>query len=129
MAVRSASQRDSSRVSDAGLCHGAAGNAHLFNRLFQATGREEFREAALFWFSHALAMRVNGVGVAGYLTRRAADDGSSTWEADSSFLTGTRGIALAMLAAITDVEPLWDRVLLSTLSHRDELCDEQHKTN
>jgi lantibiotic modifying enzyme len=25
-------------VVDAGLCHGAAGNAHLFNRLFQATG-------------------------------------------------------------------------------------------
>ncbi|HVS00322.1 MAG TPA: lanthionine synthetase C family protein, partial [Thermoanaerobaculia bacterium] len=34
------------RVMDSGLCHGAGGVAHLFNRLYQATGEERLADAA-----------------------------------------------------------------------------------
>jgi hypothetical protein len=33
-------------------------------------------------------------------------------------LTGATGIALALLAATTDIEPLWDRMLLASIPRR-----------
>ena len=39
-----------SGVVDAGLCHGAVGLGHIFNRMFQATGEMRFKEAAQSWF-------------------------------------------------------------------------------
>ena len=34
---------------------------------------------------------------------------------EPGFLTGAAGIALALLAAVSDVEPAWDRVLLVSI--------------
>ena len=34
------------------------------------------------------------------------------WRPDPGFLTGSAGVALALLAATTAVRPEWDRVLL-----------------
>ena len=101
---------ESSGVEDAGLCHGAAGVAHLFNRLFQATGDDRLGEAARQWFERALDMaRPDGVG--GVLTRDV-QDGESLWVPDAGMLTGAAGVGLALLGACTDVEPEWDRALL-----------------
>ena len=77
-------------VVDGGLCHGAAGLLHVFNRLHQATGDEILAEAARRWFDQALVLPV-------------AEDG---------FLEGRAGVGLALLGAVTGIEPAWDRVLL-----------------
>src|SRR5262249_4438241 len=53
-------------VSDAGLCHGAAGVAHLFNRLYQASGEPRLAEAARRWLEKTLEMREPGHGAGGY---------------------------------------------------------------
>jgi hypothetical protein len=103
---------DGTRAIDTGLCHGAAGLGHLFNRLFQSTGDPAFREAALHWLERALAMRRPGSGVGGFQSAAFTESGEVIWRDDSSFLTGAAGIGLALLAAITPVEPEWDRVLL-----------------
>ncbi len=105
----------SSEVADAGLCHGAAGLAHVFNRLYAATGEEALAEASRRWFLTALSMREPGTGIGGYLSWEPVEGGGSGWVAGSGFLTGASGIALAFLGAITDVEPEWDRVLLTNL--------------
>jgi len=102
-------------VRDAGLCHGAAGLGHLFNRTFQATGEPEFADAARFWFERTLAMRRPGQGIGGYQAWQLGDDGKPTWVTDSGLLTGSTGIALALLAATTAVEPAWDRMLLTAI--------------
>jgi hypothetical protein len=81
-------------VVDAGLCHGAAGLAQLFNRLHQADGDAVTRDAALHWISTCLAMRPN------------------EWVDDASLLGGAAGIGLALLAAATDREPRWDELML-----------------
>jgi hypothetical protein len=99
-------------VVDAGLCHGAAGLGHLFNRLFQATGEPCLARAAKSWFERALQMWRPGRGVGGYEAWQLADDGQVTWIADRGLLTGAAGIALALQAATTAVEPGWDRLLL-----------------
>ena len=98
-------------VVDAGLCHGAAGLAQIYNRFFQATGHAAFRGAARFWFERALAMRRPGRAAGGFRIRDVDEKGRETWRAERG-LFGAAGIALALLSAATSIEPEWDRVLL-----------------
>ena len=101
-------------VVDAGLCHGAAGLALTFARLFQTTGDERLRDAGVCWFEQVLALRRPGRGIAGFQSWLPVEDGGQGWEwsDDPRFLTGASGIGLALLAAATCVEPAWDSVLL-----------------
>jgi len=102
-----------SGVRDQGVCHGSAGLAHLYNRLWQATGEEAFEIAARFWIERTLDGRVPGEGIAGFRTWRAGTRGSGGfWEAEPGFLEGATGIGLALLGAVSQVEPEWDRILL-----------------
>ena len=122
IASDAAQRRTGTNVRDAGLCHGAAGNAHIFNRLHQATGDDLFLEAACHWFNVALSMRIAEKGIAGYRTWGQGPEGSilaDPWRDDPAFLTGAAGIALAMLAAITPIEPKWDRLLLTRIPPRN----------
>lgn len=100
-----------SGVLDAGLCHGAAGLGHLFNRIHQASGDEVLAEAARGWFRRALELRRPGEGVAGFLAWAGEDPAVPKWEATRGFLNGAAGVALALLAAVTPLEPSWDRSL------------------
>jgi hypothetical protein len=105
---------EASAVIDAGLCHGAAGVAHLFNRLSQATGDAELARAAATWFDRTLAMR-SAQPIAGF-PRGMPVDGVMTWEPAPDLLTGATGVALALHAAISPIEPAWDQLLLADLS-------------
>jgi lantibiotic modifying enzyme len=109
---------EQSGVVDAGLCHGAAGVGHLFNRLFQATGDARFAEVARFWFERTLAMRQPDRGIGGYVCWGPGEDGAMSWMAETGLLTGAAGVALSLLAAATSVEPEWDRVLLVSVAPR-----------
>jgi hypothetical protein len=113
MARRAARRpRAQSGVVDAGLCHGAAGLGHLFNRMFQATGEPWLGEAARLWLEQVLALRRPGRGFGGYEAWLPGGDGAPGWVAEAGLLTGAAGIALALLAATVPVEPAWDRFLL-----------------
>ena len=109
---------EGSGVLDAGLCHGAAGVAHLFNRLYQASGDETLGEAARAWFERTLALRRPGEGIGGFLAWQPTGEdrmGPLDWGTDPGFLTGAAGIGLALLAATTPVDPDWDRTLLTAI--------------
>jgi len=114
--ARAAAARPMERadVSDPGLCHGAAGNLHLFNRLYQATGEPELAAAARVWLHRLLDMRQPGAGLGGFLVLLPDEHQQRAWRADPGFLTGSAGIGLALLAAATPVEPAWDRLLLAS---------------
>jgi lantibiotic biosynthesis protein len=105
---------ESCHVEDAGLCHGAAGLGHLLNRLYQATGEAELLEAARAWFGRALDFWEPGRGIGGFLGYTPPDDNFDelVWNEEAGFLAGSAGIALTLLAAISGVDPAWDRVLL-----------------
>ncbi len=112
-----------SGVKDACLCHGSAGLAHIFNRLYQATGEQELGAAAQFWYEQLLAARAPGEDHGGYRFERVDLPASAyargaeavSHVQDSSFLSGTAGVGLVLLAATTAVEPAWDRVLLTNI--------------
>jgi hypothetical protein len=90
---------------DFSLLCGSAGRAHIYNRLFQATGDEVFAEEARYWYSQTLACRRPGIGTCGFLKE----------EIDfQSFLSGSAGVGLALIAAVSAVEPFWDRALLAS---------------
>jgi len=103
---------EATRVVDTTLCHGTAGLAHLFNRLFQATGNLAMKEAALAWYKRTLDMRRPGEEFAGFLNWVSPEPGQGSWKGERGFLTGIAGVGLSLLAAVAEVEPVWDRVLL-----------------
>jgi class I lanthipeptide synthase len=107
------------KLRDTGLCHGSAGVAHLFQRVFEHTGDERFAAAAHAWLAETLRRCRPGDGVAGYGAWTHLDAaGELCWGPDPSFLNGAAGVALALLAAIEPHEPSWDRVLLAALPRR-----------
>jgi hypothetical protein len=102
-------------VRDAGLCHGAFGLAHLYNRIHQATAAAGdgglFAEAARYWVGHGLGLRNPERPLAGFAAWQPLQDQELGWVDDPGFLTGVAGIGLALLGALTDIEPEWDRLL------------------
>lgn len=100
-------------ITDTGICHGAAGIAHIFNRMAQATANAALHEAAVRWIDQTLAMR-NELPLAGF-PANAPLDNLPRYEADGSLLTGATGVALVLHAASSAVEPGWDRILLVDL--------------
>ncbi|MCU1277366.1 MAG: Lanthionine biosynthesis cyclase LanC [bacterium] len=86
---------DAAGVHDAAVCHGAAGVAHLYNRMYQASGDESLRAIALEWLRRALTMPL---------------------PASPGLLLGRCGVALTLLAAASELPPSWDALLLASVA-------------
>ena len=89
----------------------------MFNRLFQASGDTALREAACTWFARTLEMRQADQAIAGFPAWMADPDQPEKrrWIAEPGILEGAAGVALALLAATTDIEPEWDRMMLVSI--------------
>lgn len=99
---------EEAKIQDAGFCHGAAGIAHIFNRFYQYTGKEEFRQAALHWLETALGLAKFDDGLAGY-KKFIPEEG---WFNSIGLLDGIAGIGLVMMSMIRPIEPKWDELFL-----------------
>jgi len=97
-------------VRDASFCHGAAGNAHLFNRMAQATGESRLADAARAWLGRLLELRTTAP-IAGFPHRLEGD----VLAPSGTLITGAPGVGLILHAAITEQEPCWDRLFLIDL--------------
>ncbi|MDP8931685.1 MAG: lanthionine synthetase C family protein [Actinomycetota bacterium] len=103
-------------VEDAGFCHGAAGLAHLYNRMYQATGESELGLAARDWLERTLELCHLALGNGSPAPERPEQrDGQPWW--GLGLLYGAAGIALVLSAAATAVEPIWDRMFLVSARH------------
>ncbi len=110
--LRSTKRKDlqETRLIDAGLCHGTAGVAHIYNRMYACTGIEEFKQSANYWFDETFKMARFDDGFAGYKAWRSEEHGG--WANEAGLLEGIAGIGLALISAASDIEPKWDRCLL-----------------
>ena len=104
---------EQAHIHDANICHGAAGIAHLFHRMARATNDQTLYTAARAWIDETLRAR-NDAPIAGY-PRVFEEGGDLRMEEDATLLTGCAGVALVLEAAISEIEPKWDRLLLVDL--------------
>lgn len=110
VAAACAGRVETSGVVDAGLCHGSAGAAHLFNRIGQATSDERVLDLARFWFTSLLDGRGPEGAVAGFPGPRYP--GTDRQIPAYGFLEGVTGTGLALLSAATPLDPWWDFPML-----------------
>lgn len=94
------------------VCHGLAGTGHLLNRAYQATGDEGIGKAARLWIARTIDHRRPDLAVAGYPDVTGSGDGE--FFSRAGILSGAAGVALVLLAAATEDEPAWDRMLLAS---------------
>lgn len=103
-------------VLDAGLCHGASGVGHIFNRLAHQLQDEMLADAAIHWYRRTLDFCDPASGVAGFSVSfdLVNFDGSfdPEWNNQPGLLCGPAGIGLALLAGLSEQEPIWDSLLL-----------------
>jgi lantibiotic modifying enzyme len=98
-------------IEDLGFCHGTAGIAHIYNRMWRYTGIEEFKTAYDYWIQETLKMAKYKDGLAGYKSYKSEEFGG--WKNDYGLLEGIAGIGLVLHSYLhPEEEPHWDRCLL-----------------
>ena len=96
-------------VFDAGLCHGSAGIAMVYNRLFLETNSTLFLNAYYYWLELTLMFSTFIDGLAGYKTFQGSDKES---ERDYNLLTGVSGIGLMFVSYLLNNKQKWDELFL-----------------
>lgn len=110
--LREAASRpiEATGIVDAGLCHGAAGLAHVYNRMALATGGDPVLVAAARnWYRWILDRRQPGRGVGGFTYWH---EFGHAWEPLTCFRGGAAGTALVLAAGLSPTPPAWDSLLL-----------------
>ena len=98
-------------IHDSILCHGTGGLLQMFNRLYQRTGHPRLKEAALYWFERTLRLHQPAHPLGGFPAYRPWERPDAPFFADPSLLVGSAGVGLALLAAVTPLEPRWDSLM------------------
>lgn len=108
---------EESGVRDASLCHGEAGQAHVFHRLYAETGDERFADAARDWYERLLARLTPGEPLTSFESLMPGPTSPEEVElvrvAAPGFIAGAAGVGLALLAATGGPDPGWDRLMLA----------------
>ncbi|MCK4677258.1 MAG: lanthionine synthetase C family protein [Bacteroidales bacterium] len=97
-------------VADASFCHGTAGIAHIYNRMYQSTGKKHYKLAAGFWLKETLKMATHNNGIAGYRYWYLSSE--DNYKDEPGLLEGAAGIGLVIMAAISNLVPAWDEALM-----------------
>ena len=98
-------------VFDAGFCHGSAGIAHIFNRFYVETGRNEFDEARWFWLKKTLEFGKETSGIGGFKTYLGLEN---KYVPEAGFLEGATGVAMVLLSFLSKKKEniAWDACFL-----------------
>ena len=106
-------EKDPNSFQDIGLCHGTAGNAHMFLKLYRKFRYKSMYEAAMKQFEDLVALQREEGGIKGFFsvdynhnTERYSD------VVDFSLINGTTGVGLSILSYLNyDRRNNWDSVL------------------
>lgn len=100
-------------VFDACLCHGTAGIAQIYRRMYYETGKELYLTANRYWTLETLKMSKWQDGPAGYKFFCGHSGNEHKWINQYNFINGIAGIGLALLSAINnEYYSGWDCFLL-----------------
>ncbi|TDX00534.1 lanthionine synthetase C family protein [Dinghuibacter silviterrae] len=96
------------RVSDACVCHGSAGIAHIYNRMWHYTRNPVFKEACDYWIQKTVEFSAHEDGIAGY---KKYDGLNNVYINEGGLIEGTAGVGLALLSYLTG-DFSWDYCLM-----------------
>jgi lantibiotic modifying enzyme len=101
----------SNKINDSCLCHGTAGIAQLFRRMYYNTGDEQFLSASYYWVNETLKMsKWNNSKTAGF---KFLDNSTKEWVEIYGILEGVAGVGLALIASQGDEKfSAWDEIML-----------------
>lgn len=108
--------RETRGIRDACLCHGTSGNALIFLRLYHATHENCFLKAAHDHLDWTMSFQDSKRPFGGFPTHHLDDNKQSAMKYIPGLLEGNIGVALTLVAALTDHAPDWDRHLLVSLA-------------
>lgn len=96
-------------VKDAGFCHGSAGIAQIYRRLFLETGRDIYYHNSFYWIVKTLELGNDDDIQVGYKTYSQGN----FYPSDNSLLSGLSGIGLSLLSFLNDKSySTWDTFFL-----------------
>lgn len=102
---------------DAPFCHGTVGLVHQYNRLYQLTNNEVFKNATDNWINITIMhFYKSGEGAGGYYFSSFNEE-KNIFELISHYglLEGSAGIALVYLSYIYNIKPDWDIIFLTNV--------------
>lgn len=97
-------------INDGCLCHGTAGIMQIFERVYQYTRCEIFRNTANFWLDKTISISNHPEGLAGYKTWTG--ESNTGWANKYNLLDGVAGIGLGLITMISVEDLYWDEFLL-----------------
>jgi hypothetical protein len=97
-----------SMINDAGVCHGSAGVAHIFNRMWSITNDKKFRQATDFWIKQTLEF---GTKINGKTEFKKYNAKINEYEINHSLLEGNAGVGLVLYSYLTG-DFSWDYCLM-----------------
>ncbi|GAB5472043.1 MAG: hypothetical protein Mars2KO_01420 [Maribacter sp.] len=100
---------DDTLVIDAGVCHGSYGNAQIYQKLWQNTKHESFKESINFWIADGIQKAIYEDGYAGY---KQWEGFVGSWTPQLSLLEGVAGIGLVIIDYLSEEPNSWDECLM-----------------
>lgn len=95
-------------VIDAGFCHGAFGNAHIFKKAYHQTHIEIFKNTSDYWVNRGLKMAHHEDGFAGFKQFSRKGD----YYPSISMIEGIAGIGLVLIDHVSNSNHMWDECFL-----------------
>ena len=99
---------ENTQIIDPGLCHGAAGVAYIYHKLYISTGVDDFRKSHDYWTDSLGKMSIFEDGVGGF---KKYNESTGVHIIDYGLLEGTAGIGLSLLSYLTG-DYSWDYCLM-----------------
>ena len=96
------------QIYDAGFCHGSAGVAHIFNRMWHKTGDVDFSIACDYWINATISFSKYENGVGGF---KAFTNIGGVYENNYTMLEGGAGIGMVLYSYLTG-DFSWDYCLM-----------------
>ncbi|MEM6717997.1 MAG: lanthionine synthetase LanC family protein [Bacteroidota bacterium] len=96
------------KIEDAGLCHGSAGLCHMYNIFYSYTDKRELLETSRYWLQDTLAQCDSHIKEGTYKKFNPIE---KKYEADEGFLEGAAGVGLSLITLLTE-DRYWDELLL-----------------
>lgn len=88
---------DNTKVNDVGICHGSAGIAHIYNKLWYYTHEKIFKDACEFWIMDIINVWKEGDGK----IYKKYNPSKHHYELSTSLLEGTTGVGLVLLSYLS----------------------------